>query len=83
MKNLPLYKKYAESAPVAALPLSAFGGLVILDECEKDRRYGYVVAWDFGTGYQKIARHVVQVRDSRAYITKGGSRYYLDQFMRV
>ena len=80
----PLYQKYANAKPLAVLPLSNWGGIAILDRCEKDGRNGYIAAFHWGDGYQNIARHISQHTDSgREYITKSGKRYYIDEFERL
>lgn len=78
---MPLYKQYENAAPVGVYVLSNFGGLAILDiisdECA-------VCAWSFGDGFQKIRRHkIYYTYTGRAYIRKGGARYYLDQITRT
>ena len=80
--NTPLYKKYAETKPIAVLGLGNWGGLEILDI-----EYGiedYVIAaFNFGTR-KKIRRHKVCTAPSgREYIKKEGVRYYFDDMMEV
>ena len=80
--NTPLYKKYAETKPIATICLSNWGGIEILAI-----EYGiadYIIAcFNFGTGRQQIRRHKVCTAPSgRLYIRKQGTRYYLDEMMR-
>lgn len=86
MKNIPLYKRYAETEPCGFYCMCNWGGLEILDidACANDD-YGVAVAcFNFGTGRQKIRRHKIQVSTSgRAFIRKEGVRYYFDQIMKV
>ena len=80
----PLYKEYANRQPLAVLPLSNFGGLAVLDILPNYGETLYIVAWDFGTGYQQIRRHKEQYSTAgRPFFTKGNRRYYLDQFMKT
>ena len=85
MKNLPLYKRYAETRACGVYPMCNFGGLEILDVDETRGEYGTVIAcFNFGTGRQKIRRYRVQLATSgRAFIRKEGVRYYFDQIMKV
>ena len=77
----PLYKQYEDSAPVGVYVLSNFGGLAVLDIPDDETA---VCAWDWGTGYQNIRRHKIHTTyTGRAYIRKGGRRYYFDQIMRT
>lgn len=81
--NMPLYKKYENTKPIAVFGMCNFGGLEILDI-----EYGivdYVIAcFNFGTGRQKIRRHKVCTAPSgREYIRKEGTRYYFDEMMEV
>lgn len=83
MKNIPLYKKYAETRACGVFPLNCFGGVEILDiQCGIE---DYAVAcFNFGTGRYKIRRHKIQTSESgRAFIRKEGERYYFDQIMKV
>lgn len=76
----PLYKQYETAEPVGIYPLCNFGGLAILAvEDEKA-----VAAFNFGEGYNQIRRHTIfYTYTGRAYIRKGGRRYYFDQIMRA
>ena len=77
-----LYKRFENAAPVGVYVLSNFGGLAVLNisddgECA-------VCAWHFGDGYQNIRRHKIHTTyTGRAYIRKGGRRYYFDQIVRM
>jgi hypothetical protein len=77
----PLYKQYENADPVGVYVLSNYGGLAVLDFIDDETA---VCAWSFGTGYQKIRRHkIYYTYTGRAYVRKGGTRYYLDQIMRL
>lgn len=79
--NKPLYKQYEAARPVGVYAMCNFGGLAILDIIDEETA---VCAWDFGTGYQKIRRHrIYTTYTGRAYVRKGGSRFYFDQIMRM
>ena len=77
-----LKKQYENAAPVGVYPICNFGGLAILaidDASEKA-----ICAWSFGNGYENVRRHRIQYTyTGRAYIRKGGRRYYFDQIMRA
>lgn len=76
---MSLREKYANAKPIATRPLSAWGGLVILD-VDGDTA---VAAFEFGTGFQNIRRHKIQTTPGgRSYIWKGRTRYYLDEIAR-
>lgn len=77
----PLYKQFENAAPVGVYVLSNFGGLAVLDIQDDETA---VCAWHFGKGYQNIRRHRIHTTyTGRAYIRKGGRRYYFDQIMRT
>ena len=83
MKNIPLYKRYAETRACGVYPMCNFGGLEILDIENGIDDYA-VACFNFGTGRQKIRRYKIQVSESgRAFIRKEGVRYYFDQIMKV
>lgn len=72
---------YKEAAPVGLYPLNNFGGLAILDILSDE---SVIAAWHYGEGYKSIRRHQVYYTfTGRAYIRKNGSRFYLDQIVRV
>ncbi len=81
-REMPLYKKYAETKAVGYYCMSNWGGLEILDlndECA-------IAAFNFGGVRQQIRRHKVcytNAYESRPYIRKQGRRFYLDQIMKV
>jgi len=78
--TITLKQQYANAAPVGVYTLCNYGGLVILS-LEGDQA---TAAFDFGNGYENIRRHTVYYTyTGRAYIRKGGRRYYFDQIMRV
>lgn len=78
----PLYKQYANAAPVGVYTLGNFGGLAVLHISDDGEQA--VCAWNFGDGYQGIRRHQIHhTYTGRAYINKGGRRYYFDQIMRT
>ena len=77
----PLYKQYENADPVGVYVLSNYGGLAVLDIPDDETA---VCAWSFGEGYQKIRRHRINYTyTGRAYIRKGGRRYYFDQIIRT
>lgn len=81
-REMPLYKKYAETKTVGYYCMSNWGGLEILDY-EYCGEYA-VACFNFGGVRQQIRRHKVQVSDSgRLYIRKQGRRYYFDQILRA
>ena len=72
---------YKEAAPVGVYPVNNFGGLAILDIIGDS---SVIAAWSYGGGYKSIRRHQIYYTFTcRAYIRKAGSRYYLDQIMRI
>lgn len=72
---------YKEAAPVGVYVMNNFGGLVILDILSDE---SVIAAWHYGEGYKGIRRHqVYYTYTGRAYIRKAGSRFYLDQIVRV
>ena len=81
MKNMPLYKRYAETEPCGFYCICNWGGLEILDIDACEGEYGTVVAcYNFGSGRQQIRHHKIQVTTAgRPFIRKRGIRYYLDQ----
>lgn len=81
MKNMPLYKKYAETSPLGTLHLNNWGGLEIL-EIEYSIDDYAIASFNFGTR-QQIRRHkICYTPAGRAYIRKQGRRYYFDEIMR-
>ncbi len=77
----PLYKQFENASPVGVYVLSNFGGLAVLDIIDDDTA---ICAWSWGEGYQKIRRHKIHTTHTgRAYIRKGGMRFYFDQIMRT
>jgi hypothetical protein len=77
---MTLKERYKNVEPVGVYVLCNYGGLVILD-MDDDRA---TVAYDFGEGYKQIRRHnIYYTYTGRAYIRKGGTRYYFDQIMRT
>lgn len=76
----PLYKKYENAAPLGVYPLNNFGGLAILALDDETA----LAAWHFGDGYKRIRHHKINYTfTGRAYIRKGGTRYYFDQIMKT
>ena len=72
---------YKEATPVGVYVMNNFGGLVILDILSDE---SVIAAWHYGEGYKGIRRHqVYYTYTGRAYIRKAGSRFYLDQIVRV
>ena len=77
---MTLKEKYKNADPVGVYVLCNYGGLVILDMDDEKA----TVAFDFGEGYKQIRRHnIFYTYTGRAYIRKGGTRYYFDQIMRT
>ena len=80
--STPLYKQYANAEPLGVHVLSNWGGLVILDINEATETA--VVAFNWGTGHQKIRRHQIHsTYTGRNYIRKNGTRFYFDQIMKT
>ena len=82
MKREPLYKQYKNTEPIGTYAMSNWGGLEILDI-----QYGiddYVIAsFNFGTR-QQIRRHkICYTPTGRPYIRKQGTRFYLDEIMKI
>ena len=77
---MTLKERYKNADPVGLYTLCNFGGLVVLDIDDEKA----TAAFDFGDGYQQIRRHTIfYTYTGRAYIRKGGTRYYFDQIMRL
>ena len=78
MKNLPLYKRYANKQACGFCYIGQYGGLELLDIDACDGEYGVAVAcFNWGTGRQKIRRYKIQLSESgRAFIRKEGIRFY-------
>ena len=77
-REMPLYKKYADTKAIGVCPLCNFGGVEILDIINGWDDYA-VACFNFGTGRQKIRRYKIQWTDSREstpFIRKEGVRYY-------
>ena len=82
MKREPLYKKYENTTPISTMHLSNWGGLEILDILHGIDDYA-VASFNFGTR-QQIRRHKIQTAPSgRLFIRKQGTRFYLDEIMKV
>ena len=82
--KITLSKQYESRRPLAALPLSNFGSLVILDILSECGDSIIIAAWNFGRGYENIHRHTVkQTTSVRFFIWKGNRRFYLDQMQRI
>lgn len=80
---MALYKQYAETKAIGVMPMSNFGGIEILDIIHGIDDYA-VACFNFGTGRQQIKKHkIYYTAEYRPYIRKQGTRYYLDQMMRV
>lgn len=78
--EIPLYRYVNENRPAAVMGLSNWFGIAVWnvtgDEC--------IAAWSNGESYTGAHRHVVEYTSAgRPYIRKGGSRFYLDEFMRA
>ena len=71
---------YKNAVPVGVYPMCNFGGLAIL-AIEGETA---IAAFNWGEGYKQIRRHTIfYTYTGRAYIRKGGSRYYFDQIQRI
>ena len=78
----PIYRKYATAKAVAVLPLSNWGGLEILET--EYTGEPILACFNYGSGRKNFHFHNVHRTESgRYYIRKLGTRYYLDQMMRV
>lgn len=83
---MALYREYADTPAVGVYPMSNWGGLEILalDGVEKHGEDACIACFNWGTGRQHIARHVIRYTTSgRAYIRKAGWRFYFDQILRA
>ena len=75
----PLYKYVSETRPDCVISWGYIGIGIWLadnygDEC--------IAAWGSGSGWDKAARHAINyTATGRAYIRKGGRRFYLDEAM--
>ena len=77
---MTLKEKYQNAAPVGLYTLCNYGGLAILSIDDEKA----TAAFDFGNGYTQIRRHTIfYTYTGRAYIRKGGRRYYFDQIIRT
>lgn len=80
MTNIILKHHYKDAVPVGVYPICNFGGLAIL-ALEGDAA---IAAFNWGEGYKQIRRHAIFCTyTGRAYIRKGGRRYYFDQIIRT
>ena len=78
----PLYKQYERVTPIGVYGICNFGGLAVLNISDDGEQA--VCAWHFGEKYENVRRHKIHTTHTgRAYINKGGRRYYFDQIMRV
>ena len=80
---MTLAEKYAETKPVAVMGLSNWGGLEILDIISSEE---VIACFNYGSGRKSIRKHKVYDGDKhgdKPYIRKFGTRYYLDDMMRV
>lgn len=78
----PLYKQYENAAPVGVYTICNLGGLAILNISPDGE--SAVCAWHFGEKYENVRRHKINYTfTGRAYIRKGGRRYYFDQIIRM
>ena len=84
MKNIPLYKRYANKQACGVCYMGKYGGLELLDIDACEGEYGVAVAcFNWGTGRQKIRRHKIQLSENgRAFIRKEGIRFYFDDTRR-
>lgn len=80
MTKLILKHHYKDADPLGIFPICNYGGLVIL-AMEHDH---VIAGWNLGDGNKHIRRHgIFHTYTGRAYINKGGRRYYFDQIMRT
>ena len=82
----PLYKIYEKTKAVGVYPMSNWGGLEVLaiDGIEKNGEDAVIACFNWGTGRQHIARHVIRYTPcGRAYIRKNNWRFYFDEIMRA
>lgn len=68
---------------IAVLNLSAFNGIGIIDI-----EYGiedYCICESFSPNEKKKSKNkiYIDIKSDRKYIRKNGSRYYLDEFMKI
>lgn len=79
---MTLKEKHKNAAPVGVYTMCNFGGLVILDI--DDNAETATAAFHFGEKYENIRRHKINYTfTGRAYIRKGGRRYYFDQIIKT
>jgi hypothetical protein len=83
-KMQPLYKQYENARPVGVHGITNCFALLILDIDDA----GEIAIAAFNNpsddGYWNIRRHKIHFSSSgRAYIRKGGSRYYFNQIMKT
>lgn len=81
----PLYKQYENAQPVGVYTMCNTFALVILDIDERDEIA--ITAWcnhSRGREYGNIRRNRINYSPTgRAYIRKGGTRFYFDEIMRT
>jgi len=77
-----LHNYVNNNRPAAVQALSNWFGIAVWledgsgDEC--------IAAWNSGSGYSGAHRHAINYSTAgRAFIRKGGARYYLDDFIRI
>lgn len=81
-----LYKRYETVTPIGVVGVTNCFGLLVFEPLPEDRADAELVtAWSGSEGKRwNYRRHIVRYTTSgRPYINKGGSRYYLDEIMRV
>lgn len=79
---MTLKEKYKNVNPIGIYTLCNFGGLAILEIDEYAETA--TAAFHLGEKYENIRRHKINYTfTGRAYIRKGGRRYYFDQIMRA
>lgn len=85
MKNVALYKRYSNIAPVGVCHFSNCFGVALWEPDNGDKfECDYIAAWANTEGYVGFHRHKVHYSTAgRAYIRKGTMRIYLDNVMRV
>lgn len=82
MARIALKHHYKDAAPLGIFPICNYGGLAVLHISDDGEQA--ICAWNFGNGYEGIRRHQIQhTYTGRAYVRKGGRRYYFGQIMRT
>lgn len=83
----PMYKRYADVKPVGIYSANAFFGILLFEPDEIDRgKDGCDFISCYASGDMRYNFHkngVNYTPSGRAYVVKGHTRFYLDEFLRT